>query len=216
MPMMITRYGLLAALASGAMLAACSKGKESATTDTASAAGAVAANDTANRAVGDSSNPANASNAGQWSPPNVLAFATAANNAEIAEGGLAERKATNPAVKAFARQMVTDHRAMLQEGKSFASKQNITPDTTAQVATDLRNTVKDQMTDLTQKKAGKDWDSDYIDKQIDAHKDVLSKLQDAEKSTTDPQLKAMLTKAIGKVQEHLTKAQDIKDNKLKS
>ena len=218
MPTMMKRYAVLAALAAGAGIMAC-KGKEN-YADTTSAAGALAPSDSAKRmagastGVGASANAANANSA--WSNPRIIAYATAANNAEIAEGSLAERKATNAAVKAFAKKMVTDHRAMLQDGKSLASKLNISPDTTADAVGDMRNTAQDQIKDLTQKKAGKDWDEDYIDKQIDDHKDVLGKLQDAEKTTTDPQLKDMLTKAIGKVQEHLTMAQDIKDNKLKS
>jgi putative membrane protein len=144
------------------------------------------------------------------------ATASAANSGEINEGRLAERKATNPAVKAFARQMVADHSAMLTEGKSFASKNNIRPDTTKDDVTDLKKDSRDLVKDLTGKKAGKDWDEDYIEHEIDGHKKVLDKLQDAEKSTTDPQLKTMLTKAVSKVQEHLTKAEDIKDNKIKS
>ena len=47
-------------------------------------------------------------------------------------------------------------------------------------------------------------------------KAVLDKLQDFEKATTNAQLKEMLNKAVGKVQSHLTKAQDIKDNKIKA
>ena len=55
-----------------------------------------------------------------------------------------------------------------------------------------------------------------MDKEIDAHKAVLDKLQDFEKSTTNAKLKDMLNKAVGTVQSHLTKAQDIKDNKIKA
>ncbi len=45
---------------------------------------------------------------------------------------------------------------------------------------------------------------------IDDHKKVLDKLQDAAKNTTDPEVRAALEKATGKVQQHLTKAEDIK------
>ena len=152
---------------------------------------------------------------GGWTSASILAFANAANNAEIREGELAAKKATNAQVKAFARQLVTDHRAMINDGKSLASKLNVTPDTADD---DVRDVVKhsaDQIKDLTDKDAGLDWDRDWVDKQIKDHKDVLDKLQDAAKNTTDAQLRTSLEKATGKVQEHLTKAQDLKDNALK-
>lgn len=152
---------------------------------------------------------------GGWTSASILAFANAASNAEIREGELAVRKATNASVKSFARQMVADHRAMVTDGKALATKLSVTPDTAADDVRDVMKHSADEVKDLTDKKAGLDWDRDFIDKQISDHKDVLDKLQDAAKNTTDPQLRATLEKATGKVQEHLTKAQDLKDNALK-
>lgn len=40
-----------------------------------------------------------------WTDSQILAYAATANRGEIEEGRLAIRQATNPAVKAFARQM---------------------------------------------------------------------------------------------------------------
>ncbi|NUQ20583.1 MAG: DUF4142 domain-containing protein [Gemmatimonadaceae bacterium] len=200
------RYGALT-LAAALTVAACSKGENTATrTDTA--AGAVAANT-------DTAHPAAAPHS-DWSDAQILGFASAANIGEIEEGKLAEKKATNPAVKAFARQLRTDHQAMLDEGKSFGTKNNVVPDTTKDDVKDAVKDSHDEIKDLTDKKAGKDWDEDFIDKQIDGHKKTLDKLNDLEKSATNADLKAMLTKAAGKVQEHLTKAEDIKKNTLKS
>lgn len=216
---MPTTYGrqCMIAIAAATLLVAC-KPKESATTDTTSAAGAVATgSDSANRARTDTTNAtANANANGGWTDGQILAFATAANKGEIEEGKLAETKATNPKVKAFARQMVTDHTAMLHEGTSFAKKNNITPDSTKSDVGDLQKNANDEMKDLQSKAKGNDWDKDFIDKEIDGHKTVLDKLQQAQGATTNPQLKNMLTKATAKVQEHLTKAQAIKDSTLKS
>ena len=215
---MPTTYGrqCMIALAAATLLVGC-KPKES-TTDTTSAAGAVATgSDSANRARTDTTNPnASANNSGGWTDAQILAFAAAANKGEIAEGKLAETKATNAKVKAFGRQMVTDHTAMLHEGTSFAKKNSITPDSTKDAVTDLEKNSIDEMKDLQTTKKGNDWDKDFIDKEIDGHKAVLDKLQQAQNSTTNAQLKEMLTKATAKVQEHLTKAQAIKDSTLKS
>ena len=191
------------ALSAAALVAACTP-KENAATDTTTSAGAVAT-DSANR-------PA----VGGWNDAQIVAFATAANNGEIAEGTLAESKATNAAVKAYARQMVTDHRAMLNEGKAFATKNNVTPDSTKDDVVDLMKGSQEEIKELTDKAKGADWDKEFIEHEIDAHKKVLEKLQNATQATTNPELKDLLTKATGKVQEHLTKAEDIKTNTLKS
>lgn len=190
------------ALSAAALVAACTP-KENAATDTTTSAGAVAT-DSANR-------PA----VGGWNDAQIVAFATAANNGEIAEATLAETKATNAKVKAFAREIVADHKAMLAEGKAFATKNNITPDSTKDDVTDLLKDSQDELKELTEKAKGADWDKEYIDHQIDAHKKVLEKLQNATQATTNVELKDMLTKATGKVQQHLTKAEDIKANTLK-
>ncbi|HEX5074383.1 MAG TPA: DUF4142 domain-containing protein [Gemmatimonadaceae bacterium] len=182
-------------------------------TDTA-VANVAAATDTAARRVDSAAG--SLAKRGGWTSASILGFARAANNGEIREGELAERKATTPAVKAFARQMVADHRTMLSDGKTLATKLKVTPDTADDDVRDVMKDVSDEVKDLTDKKAGLDWDEAYIDNQIKAHKDVLDKLQDASKNTTDPDLRAALEKATGKVQEHLTKAQDIKDNALKA
>src|SRR3954464_10293203 len=142
---MTTRYGrhCMIALSAATLLVAC-KPKDNATSDTTSAAGAVATgSDSANRARTDSTNNASAANNNNnWTDGQILAFASTANKGEIAEGKLAETKATNAKVKAFARQLVTDHSAMLTEGNSFAKKNNITPDSTKDDVEDLQKDSK--------------------------------------------------------------------------
>jgi putative membrane protein len=206
------------ALSAATLLVAC-KGNGNANSDTTTAAGAVATgSDSANRAAGATTGAAanaNTSN-NSWTDGQILAFASAANKGEIAEGKLAETKATNPKVKAFARQLVTDHTAMLSEGNSFAKKNNITPDSTKSDVQDLQKDAKNDMQDLQSKAKGNDWDKDFVDKEIDGHKQVLQKLQDMQNATSNTQLKDMLTKAQQKVQSHLDKAQALKDSTLKS
>ena len=212
---MTTRYGrhCMIALSAATLLVAC-KPKDNATGDTTTAAGAVATgSDSANRARTDSANTAaNANN--NWTDGQILAFTAAANKGEIAEGKVAETKATNAKVKAFARQLVTDHTAMLSEGNSFAKKNNIAPDSTKSDVQDLSKDTNDEVKDLNSKAKGADWDKDFVDKEIDGHKKVLDKLHDFQNSTQNAQLKDMLTKAATKVQQHLDKAQALKDSTL--
>jgi putative membrane protein len=183
---------------------------------TDSAAGRV---DSSTRAMNDSAGRTDTTrNArrGGWTDSTILGYALAANTGEVRFGQLGVKKATNAKVKAFAQEMVTEHRAMQAEAKSLATKVKATADTTADNARDLLNDGRDQIKDLTDKAAGADWDKNYIDKAIDEHQKVLDKLQDAAKNTTNADLRTALEKATGKVQQHLTKAQDIKNNVLKS
>ena len=151
-----------------------------------------------------------------WTEPGILGYAWAANAGEVRLGQLGVKKAMNAKVKAFAQEMVTDHRSMETESKTLATKVKATADTAADAARDLLNHGRDELKDLTDKAASADWDKNFIDKMIDDHQKVLDKLQDASKNTTNTDLRAALEKATGKVQEHLTKAQDIKNNVLKS
>lgn len=212
---MTTRYGrhCMIALSAATLLVAC-KPKDNATGDTTTAAGAVATgSDSANRARTDSANATANANKG-WTDGQILGFTATANKGEIAEGKLAETKATNAKVKAFARQLVTDHTAMLSEGTSFAKKNNITADSTKDDVQDLQKDANNEVKELNSKAKGMDWDKNFVDKEIDGHKKVLDKIHDFQNSTQNAQLKEMLTKAAQKVQAHLDKAQALKDSTL--
>jgi hypothetical protein len=100
--------------------------------------------------------------------------------------------------------------------KVVPSSNKITPDTTQSDITGLTKDSQSLIKDLTDKPAGNDWDAAYMSKQVDEHKAVLDKLQNFEKSTTNTKPKDLLNTAVGKVQSHLTKAQDVKDNKIKA
>jgi putative membrane protein len=210
---------VLAGLAASG-LGAC-KGRDSAAVDSAGGrvdtttpAASMRRTDSAN-AVATRRDSSNATARSGWTDASILGFVSVANNDEIRVGQLAEKKATNSKLKAFARELVADHRAMIAETKSMGSKVSAAADTTADAARDLLDHGRDELKDLTDKAAGADWDKDFINKMIDDHQKVLDKLQDASKNTTNADLRAGLEKATGKVQQHLTKAQDLKTNVLK-
>jgi len=204
-------------------LCACGPRDRSADDTTAKQAGAAvdtaagrvgAAADTAARATEPAA--ASAVKRGGWTDASILGFIGANNAGEVRLGQLAAKKATNPAVKKFADQLVTAHRTLALEMRSLAGKLSVTPDTADGDVHDVMDKGRDQIKELTDKPAGADWDKKYIDNQIDDHKDMLDKLQDAAKNTNSAELRAAIEKASGKVQEHLTKAQSIKENELKS
>ena len=180
-------------------LAACKK--EAPATDTT----AMAKTDTTTAAAATTTTPAPS----KWTAPSTIGFAWAANDGEIPIAKLAETKAGNADVKAYAKMLVADHTKMLSEVKALATKQSITPDTTMDDVKDAMGHARDELKDLTDKAKGADWDKDFIGKMVDDHQKVLDKLQDAVKNTSDSTITKALTAASGKVQQHLTKAQEL-------
>lgn len=204
---------LLATLAVTALVA-CKGSDRGATTDTAAPAAAAApGTDSAAGMVHDSAGGSAAANVshGGWSDAQIVGFAGAANDDEIAEGNLAAKKATNPEVKAFAREVVKDHEKLRAEGRAFAKEHNIVADTLHGDVAGLMKDSRDHLKDMTDKKAGADWDKAFLDEQIDDHEKALKKLQDAAQNTTNTALREEVTKATGKIQEHLTKAKALKE-----
>lgn len=195
------------AMFAAATLGAC-KGKDQYANDSARAANDSAAGriDTTHR-VDSLAAPAAA---GGWTTASILTYVVVADSDEIREGTLVAKKATNPEVKAFGRQLVADHRAGLSEATALAGKMNVTVDTTSDNAKDLMNQNRDDLKDLNETAAGADWDKKFLDKAINDHQHVLDKLQDAAKNTNDAELRTALEKYSGKTQQHLTKAQDLK------
>ena len=198
----------LAVLGMAALLAvACNKRDEYAGRNESAAGRVVTPSDTITKPV----------NPNGWTDASILAFLRQANMDEIRVNTLAAKKASTSAVREFAKKMAADHRAGLKEVEAMIGKANLPKDSTKlatdtlhEKAHDVVEKSRDEVRDLTAKKAGADWDKDYIDMQIDEHKDVLDKLNDAAKNTNDKDLQALLVKMTGTVQEHLTKAEAIK------
>ena len=186
--------------------------KAAAAVDTAASRMGAAADTAARRTEAAA---ASVAKAGGWTDASILGLIGANNAGEVKESQLAEKKATNPAVKKFAQQLVTEHRAFALEMRALAQKLSVTPDTADSDVHKVMDNARDQIKELTDKPAGADWDKKYIDNQIDDHKAMLDKLQDAAKSTNNAELRGAIEKASGTVQEHLTKAQSLKENALK-
>ena len=203
----LSRFTLATTVAACTVLGACQKKGDVAVSDTTVASAMADTTVSAGSVVSTKTD---------WNDAQILAFAKTANSGEIAEAKLAQQKATTPAVKKFAALMIADHTKMLADGSALATKLAITPDTSR---SDVRDLAKDGDMDLKElqgKKAGKDFDEDYMEKQIDTHQKVLDKLNDASKSAKAPELKSAVDASIAKVQAHLTQAKAIKDNGLKS
>jgi putative membrane protein len=195
------------ALCAVAMLGACKKGN-SATDTTAAATGAT---DTS-MAAGTGSSTSMKAPATAMTDAQIFAMLAAANQGEIDAGKTASTKATNPSVKAFARDMVTAHTKMLDDGNALAKKLNITPDTTA--ADSIKAMNQSTAATLSAAAKGAAFDSAYVNAQVAGHEYVLDMIKRAEGQAQNAQLKSALTSAEPKVQQHLDRIKDIQ-SKLK-
>jgi putative membrane protein len=195
------------ALCAVTMLGACKKGNEAADTTVAGAG----ATDTS-MAAGAGSSTSMKAPAATMTDAQIFAMLAAANRGEIDAGKMASTKATSASVRSFARDMVTAHTKMLNDGNALAKKLNITPDTTAADSINAMN--QSTAATLTAAAKGAAFDSAYVNAQVAGHEYVLDMIKRAEGQAQNPELKSALTSAEPQVQQHLDRIKDIQ-SKLK-
>ena len=91
--------------------------------------------------------------------------------AEIELGKMAEKKASSPQVKRFARMMVEDHTKAGDQLKQIVSTYDIQPDTTKQ--DDKHKDLMDRLSKLH----GRDFDREYMNAMVDDHSNAVDKLE---------------------------------------
>lgn len=202
---MLKGFTVAGALGAVAFLGACGKGNSNAA-DTMAAAGS----DTATVASGTTTGAANGTmgNTAASTPmtdAQIFTALTEANQSEIDAGKLAETKATNAGVKAFARQMVTDHTQLLKQGNDLAGRLKVTPGAVPNDS--LGAHAKAEMQQLQSAPRGAAFDSTYVNAQVQDHQQVLAMLRSLDGKAQAAQLNDMIRAAEPKVQQHLTRAQ---------
>ncbi|TDE17337.1 DUF4142 domain-containing protein [Dyadobacter psychrotolerans] len=174
-------------LATIAMLSGCGS-KSTETTDTTEFA------DSTNEAVADDA----ASDSTAAFAEDDAEFAVAAANggmAEVALSKIAEEKATDPKVKEFAKQMVTDHSKANDELKTLAESKSIT-------LPSAPNEEKQKAAADLGGKSGSDFDKAYISQMKKDHDQTVKLFEDAQKEVKDAGLKAFIDKTLPVVKAH--------------
>ena len=141
-----------------------------------------------------------------YSDANAVAFLQTVNTGEVEAAALAKTKATDAEIKAFARQMETDHTAMKNEVSEAAQRLGLSTTATDE---DVLEDHQEDMRELNEAQAGSDFDDKYIDEQVEAHKNALEKIDDAIEKTQNAEFKALLQKARGAVDGHLKRAEQL-------
>jgi putative membrane protein len=132
-----------------------------------------------------------------------LANAAQSDRNEIALSEVAEQKATNPAVKAFAHKMVTEHKELSASMKPFAEKWGLNPP--VDVDSDHKKEL-DKLNGLS----GNDFDKEYMDQMVSDHSKALDAFTDEAKDTKDAKFKAAVLKGKTRVAAHKNMAYDLK------
>lgn len=142
-----------------------------------------------------------ATQAQAWSEASFMKNAAHAGAAEIEASMLAQSKARNPDVKAFATTMVNDHTKVADELKALAASKNVTLPEGPSVA---------QKAKLKMIDAG---DDDKFDVRyaktfgVKAHQDTIKLFQEASTKAKDPEVKAWVDKTLPGLRHHLEMAQ---------
>jgi putative membrane protein len=143
----------------------------------------------------------------KFTDANIAALLDEANKADSSAGAAAVKKASSPAVKKFAREMMADHHRLRLEGQQVAKKANITP--SAPANDPVAPLAQQETSVLDSTPAGSQFDRAYIDQEVAAHRAVKDLLERSEGEAENPDLKAAIGKARPVVDHHLKEAEEL-------
>jgi putative membrane protein len=143
----------------------------------------------------------------ELSDANIVALLDHANAADSTAGALAATKATDPAVKQFAKLMMSEHHALRKQGADLAKQLKVTPEPPAN---DPVTPLAQQETQALQSAPkGAQFDRTYIDQEVAAHQAVLDLANQAHDQAKNEQLKALIEKAKPVIEKHLDQAKQL-------
>lgn len=130
-----------------------------------------------------------------------------ANEFEIESSKLAEQQATDADVKAFAKQMITDHTKAGEDFKA-ALAQGQTTSATAPSGPALQP-KEQKMLDELKGASGDQFQAKYIEMQTNAHKEAVALFSGYAKSGDDPAMKEFAKKTLPTLQMHEKRLKDV-------
>jgi putative membrane protein len=138
----------------------------------------------------------------------IAAIVVTANQVDIDAGKLAESRATNPDVKAFGKQMVTDHTGVNKQATELVTKLGVTPEDNA-TARSLKSGGTENVAQLS-KLQGAAFDQAYVAHEVTYHQQVLNALDKTLiPNASNEQLKALLVKVRPAFVAHLEHAKTL-------
>jgi len=142
------------------------------------------------------------------SDANIAAVVVAANTADIKNGEMAASRSKNPAVKAFASQMVADHNAVNKKASDLVAKLKVTPEDNETSRALVQNA--DATREDLGSRQGVDFDKAYVANEVAYHQAVLDMIDRALiPNATNAELKSLLESVKPAFQAHLSHAQQL-------
>jgi putative membrane protein len=121
----------------------------------------------------------------------IASIVVTANQVDIDAGKLAESKGSNAEVKAFGKQMVTDHSGVNKQAVALVTKLKVTPEDNA-TSKSLKSGGEENVNSL-KKLSGAAFDKAYVDHEVAYHEQVLDAIDKTLiPSAQNAELKALL------------------------
>jgi len=140
--------------------------------------------------------------------PQIAAIVVTANQVDIDAGNLAASKGSNPEVKAFGKQMVTDHTGVNKQATELVTKLKVTPEDNA-TSRSLKSGGEENLKQL-RGLTGKAFDKAYVDHEVAYHQQVLDALDKTLiPNAKNEELKALLVKVRPAFVAHLEHAKHL-------
>jgi putative membrane protein len=141
----------------------------------------------------------------------IAAIVVTANQVDIDAGKLAETASTNPEVKAFGTQMVTDHTGVNKSATALVTKLKVTPEDNP-TSKSLKADGEKNIARLKTLK-GAAFDKAYIDNEVAYHQQVIDALDKTLiPNATNAELKALLVKVRPAFVAHLEHAKKLQSS----
>jgi putative membrane protein len=144
----------------------------------------------------------------------IASIVVTANQVDIDAGKLAASKATNPEIKKFGQQMVTDHTGVNKQATALVTKLKVTPEDNA-TSQSLKAGGDKNIAKLKSLK-GAEFDKAYIDNEVTYHQAVIDAIDKTlVPSAQNAELKALLVKVRPAFVAHLEHAKMIQSSLAK-
>ena len=128
---------------------------------------------------------------------NFVVKAARTNMAELKVLQAGMDNGSNKELKMHAKMMITDHKKMGGKVSAYATKKGYTLPATDDGKGD------EAVTGLNKNTKGNDWDKAWVNHMVDAHKDVISMFESAQKDVKDEELRSMITESLPTLHSHL-------------
>ena len=138
----------------------------------------------------------------------IASIVVTANQVDIDAGKLAESKGSNAEVKAFGKQMVTDHSGVNKQAVALVTKLKVTPEDNA-TSKSLKDGGAENIKKL-EKLKGAEFDRAYVDNEVTYHQAVLDAVDKTLiPSAQNAELKALLVSVRPAFVAHLDHAKNL-------